>query len=322
MKWLLLLATALPVATAASADPELVFPVDCNLGKDCFIQDYVDTDMTAAAKDYTCGVMSYDGSKETHIRLRNFVAMDVGVAVRAAASGTVLRVRDDMRDVSVGDIGQAAIGNRGAGNGLVIDHGDGWVTQYSHLKQGSIAVKPGQKVEAGQRLGEIGLSGNSNYPHLAFGVRHDDKTVDPFTGEGPGAGCGTSGHPLWEDDLAYIPTALLGTGFALGRPERDAARHGQYRTLELTIYSPDLAFWVDLFGLQAGDHVVLQMVGPEGGVITQSDLRIDQPKPQYFAFTEPRRPSAGWKSGFYVGKLELVRGDQVILKATDQIALP
>jgi hypothetical protein len=319
--WLLLLA-AVPVATAADADPQLLFPVDCTLGKDCFIQFYADADMTTGAKDYTCGGLSYDGSKGTHIRLKNFVAMDSGVEVRAAAAGTVLRVRDSMPDVSVTEIDPEKIKDRKAGNGVVIDHGDGWVTQYSHLKRGSITVEPGQKVEAGDRIGEVGLSGNTSFPHIELDVRHDDKPIDPFTGAQVGAGCGIGGHPLWKTDIAYVPTGLLGSGFALGRPQRDSARHGQYRTTELTIQSPALSFWVDLMGLQQHDHLTLKLVGPDGVVMLVSDLMIDEPKPQYFAFTAPTRPPSGWRSGFYIGKLEVLRGDQVIVTASEQIALP
>jgi hypothetical protein len=312
----------LPFASAASADPQFSLPLACTFGKDCFVQNYVDTDMSKAAKDFSCGALTYDGHKGTDIRLKNYVAMDVGVDVLAAASGTVLRTRDSMPDINVREIGAEAIKNREAGNSVIIDHGDGWVTQYAHMKRGSIAVKPGQMVKAGDRLGQVGLSGNTEFPHLHFEVRHDDRPVDPFTDETMEAGCGVKDHPLWKPDLPYIPTGLLGNGFALEKPDSEMARHGAYATAALTLESPALVFWVDVFGLQAGDHLKLTLTAPDGGVMAQSDTPIGQSKAQFFAFAGKKHPDGGWKSGFYVGRIEVVRGDQIVVQQTNQIALP
>ena len=69
--------------------------------------------------------------------------------------------RDGMTDVSIRDAGHGAVAGREAGNGVLIEHGGGWQTQYSHLRSGSVSVKPGERVEAGTPLGLIGLSGNS-----------------------------------------------------------------------------------------------------------------------------------------------------------------
>jgi hypothetical protein len=317
-----LLAAAFPVATAASADPRFSLPVDCTIGRTCFVQNYVDTEMSASARDFTCGPLSYDGHKGTDIRLKSYVAMDAGVDVRAAAPGVVLRTRDGMADVSVRDIGADAIRNREAGNSVIVDHGGGWVTQYSHMKKGSVAVQPGEAVSAGTRIGEIGLSGNTEFPHLHFEVRHDGKPVDPFTGEPMDAGCGIMDHALWKDAIPYIPTALLGDGFALQQPQPDAARHGAYTATTLTIRSPALVYWIDVFGLQAGDRLVLTLTGPDGAILAQSETPIDRPKAQYFAFAGSRPPSGGWKSGFYVGRLDVMRGAQVVVTQRNQTALP
>jgi hypothetical protein len=318
----LLAAAVLGAPAAASADPSFSLPVACSLGQDCFIQNYVDTDMSAAGKDYTCGALSYDGHKGTDIRLKNYVAMDSGVDVQAAAPGTVLRIRDGMADISVREIGAEAIKNREAGNSIIIDHGDGWVTQYSHMKKGSILVEPGQQVAAGTPLGRIGLSGNTEFPHLHFEVRHADKPIDPFTAARMEAGCGVMDHALWQAELPYVPTGLLGTGFALEKPQPDAARHGAYAAAAPTLQSPALVFWIDAFGLQPGDRVRIVLTGPDGGILAESETPIDRAKADYFAFAGSRRPSGGWKTGSYVGKLDVVRGDQIVVQATNQTALP
>jgi len=54
------------------------------------------------------------------------------------------------------------------GNHVVIKHRDGEYSSYMHLKTGSVAVKVGQHVSAGQLLGKLGNSGNSTEPHLHF----------------------------------------------------------------------------------------------------------------------------------------------------------
>ncbi len=320
--WLLPATILLAAPVPAAADPQFSFPAACSLGLSCFIQNYVDTDMSSAAKDFSCGSLSYDGHKGTDIRLKNYVAMDVGVDVLAAAPGTVLQTRDGVSDVNVRVTGEAAVKGREAGNSVILAHGNGWVTQYSHMKKGSIVVKPGDKISAGAKLGQVGLSGNTEFPHLHFEVRYGGAPVDPFSGEPMAAGCGLEDHPLWKTAIRYIPTGLLSDGFALEKPKPDAARHGAYFGTALTIQSPALVYWIDVFGLQSGDRLLISLTGPDGGILAESETPIDRAKAEFFAFAGAKHPPSGWKSGFYVGKLEVVRGDQIVVTQKNQIALP
>src|SRR5690606_11871451 len=100
-----------------------------------------------------------------------------------------------------------------------IGHGNGWETQYSHLKRGSVRVRSGDKVAAGAELGVIGMSGNSEFPHLHFTVRRDGQTVDPFAAA-TREGCGKAGGAmLWSaaaaKALPYRATVVLAAGFAV-----------------------------------------------------------------------------------------------------------
>lgn len=54
------------------------------------------------------------------------------------------------------------------GNYLVIDHGQSEFSLYAHLKPGSVRVKKGDQVKAGDVIGNLGSSGNSTEPHLHF----------------------------------------------------------------------------------------------------------------------------------------------------------
>lgn len=87
-----------------------------------------------------------------------------GAAFYAVAAGKVTEVRDGFPDNAVGKIG----GRGGKHNGVSIDHGNGEHSWYIHAKNGSIVVKEGDLVEAGQKLGEVGNSGGSALPHLHF----------------------------------------------------------------------------------------------------------------------------------------------------------
>ncbi|MBR2400364.1 MAG: M23 family metallopeptidase [Tidjanibacter sp.] len=65
-----------------------------------------------------------------------------------------------------------------AGRYIVIDHGHGYETQYSHLSR--IDVKKGQKVRRGDIIGLTGNSGLSLSPHLHYEVKFNGMRVDPI----------------------------------------------------------------------------------------------------------------------------------------------
>ena len=64
------------------------------------------------------------------------------------------------------------------GETVILDHGDGYQTLYAHLSK--YLVKPGDVVEEGQGIAQVGSTGRSTGPHLHFEVRVNNKTVDPI----------------------------------------------------------------------------------------------------------------------------------------------
>lgn len=68
----------------------------------------------------------------------------------------------------------------GYGNTVVIDHGDGLWTLYGHIRNGGTVVHTGQTVKRGQKIAEVGSTGNSTGPHCHFEVRENNKPVNPM----------------------------------------------------------------------------------------------------------------------------------------------
>ena len=307
-----LLALAL-LASSAGADeaPRFDLPVACPADVGCVVRSFVDEDPGPGARDWHCGRLTYDGHKGTDIRVPDGVAMAKGVRVLAAAPGTVLRLRDGMDDVSIRVTGAGAVKDREAGNSLIIDHGNGWETQYGHLRKGSIIVKPGQAVTAGQPIGLMGLSGNTEFTHTHFEVRHNGKPIDPYTGADMGTGCGAAGTPLWtERALAALPyreDAPFDAGFADARPDEWAARAGAYAGLGLTANSPALVFWIDVLGHRVGDRQSMRLVGPDGAVLAEAAAAVKESHVQWFQFVGKKRPTNGWPPGRYRGEYQLTR---------------
>ncbi len=310
----LALAAAAGVAAAAAPGaeaPRFALPVDCEIGAGCSVQNFFDHDPGPGFRDYACGALSYDGSTGTDIRVPDLVEMRRGVAVVAAAPGRVRGVRDGMPDIDLLDIGLAAVEGREAGNGVVIDHGGGWETQYSHLRQGSVVVRKGNLVEAGDALGLIGMSGRAEFPHVDFEVRFEGRRIDPFVGlDGP-AGCGVGAAPLWDaaalEALAYVPTGLLSAGFAAAEPNWKAARRGDYRAGGASRDAPALVFWVSVFGVRAGDTEIARLVAPGGQVVAEKSQRLAARKAQWFSFVGRKRPGSAWPAGTYRGEYRLLR---------------
>jgi hypothetical protein len=83
-------------------------------------------------------------------------------SVLAPASGTVTYVVDGHPDLPIGSVDS----QHPTGNHLVIDIGGGRYLLMGHLRQGSIAVKVGERLTEGQPIARVGKSGDSSHPHI------------------------------------------------------------------------------------------------------------------------------------------------------------
>lgn len=138
-----------------------------------------------------------------------------GQPVYAVADGKVVNARDGLdpqvpmkRDPNIkpDDI---------TGNTIVLDIGGGHYALYAHLLKGSLKVKVGDRVKAGQELAQVGNSGNSDGPHLHFQVM-----------DGPG--------PLDSNGLPFVIRSFASPGVLQGGSDAafDAAMAGKPATID------------------------------------------------------------------------------------------
>jgi murein DD-endopeptidase MepM/ murein hydrolase activator NlpD len=114
--------------------------------------------------------------------------------VLAAGEGTVIAARGDVEDNSLGPDGvefaPLPADPVGAifGNHVVLDHGNSEFSVLGHLQFRSVDVEVGEQVEAKQPIGRLGLSGNTDFPHIHYQLQDgpDARTAEglPFRFEG------------------------------------------------------------------------------------------------------------------------------------------
>ncbi len=285
---LLLFVTLLSVPVRA-AEPQLILPAACMPGQDCWVVNHVDMNPAPdKAEDFTCGKRTYEGHEGTDFGVRDLNAMKAGVSVLAAAPGKVLRVRDAMPDAqpSATEIASLLADNKGCGNGVLVDHGGGWQSIYCHLKAGSITVKPDDQVTVGQSIAQIGQSGAAEFPHLHFGLFFEGKTVDPFSGTFAMDGCGKIKNPMWlyGIHIEYEPLAIFAAGFSTVVPDFNHIRQDTSSPDKTTPAIDVLAFWVGLYGMRAGDQIMLRVTAPDGEIFAENKITQETDKSRQFYY--------------------------------------
>lgn len=116
-----------------------------------------------------------------------------GAEVHSVAAGRVVQVEDGHPEQVPGSRDPNATVQTAGGNSIVVDIGRGRFAYYAHLQPGSVQVAKGDRVKAGQVLGLLGNTGNTDGPHLHFHVM-----------DGP--------SPFRADGLPYEFGAFVGEG--------------------------------------------------------------------------------------------------------------
>jgi hypothetical protein len=306
-------------APASAADePQFTLPLACEPRLTCFIQNYVDLDSGPGVRDFACGAATYDGHSGVDFRVLSAGVTSLGVPVLAAADGVIKGQRDGVADIFMRDNKTAGFKGRECGNGVLIDHGGGWETQYCHLKHGSIGVTNGQSVKQGDRLGDVGYSGMADFAHLHFSVRKDDKVIDPFL---PGVEDGTcrkdaKAPGLWTPEIAakfaYQSGEIIGAGFAGAAPSLDGLESDHTDVPPAAALAPALVFYGRFINLRGGDRIRIMINGPGGSFAEELTQPLERNKATYLTFAGKKRKERAWPAGRYEGRVEIVREGAVI----------
>lgn len=316
--FLTLLPLLLPGHAVADDRPVLRLPIVCEPHRTCFIQNYVDVDPGKDAKDYACGSATYDGHSGVDFRLLSAEAAKSGVAVVAAADGVVKARRDGTRDVFYQPKNPGDVEGHECGNGVIIDHGGGWETQYCHMREGSLRVIKGQSVKGGDKLGEVGYSGLASFAHLHFTVRKSGNMVDPFLPDGETGTCSSppKGPGLWEPQAAaafpYMAGEIIAAGFAGAPPSADAMEADDRSAIAINPTTEIIFAYARLINLRKGDQIRLTSSGPNGTLAERTSEPLDRDKASYLSYSGAKKSAAVWPTGRYEARVEVLRDGSII----------
>ena len=287
-------------------------PLDCVIGEDCWVMNYIDMGVDDGKNtDPACQYRTYKNHKGTDIAILDEKTMLSGVNVIAPLGGTVTKMRDGEEDIWATDEQLEVIKSKRkeCGNAVMIDHGNNLETIYCHMKKNSISVKPNQKIKTGDVIGQVGLSGFTQFPHLHFGIIKDGKIIDPFTGQNNTAPCGKKIKSLWnkETNISYQPFTIQATGFLNDIPDLQKLEKDGTQPSQLPQDSNILAFWVTIFGAREGDKITLEILDPNGKIFGKREITQDATRARQFYYTGRKTDKNRLIEGVYTGQTTIKR---------------
>jgi hypothetical protein len=123
-----------------------------------------------------------------------------GAQVLAPCSGEVLSASDGLLDLPPGEKDVSNI----AGNHVVLDCGEVTVL-LAHLQQGTVMAEAGSHVQAGDRIGRVGNTGNTSEPHLHIhAVRGRETSFRALVGTGEAVPITFQGQFLVRNDIVDL----------------------------------------------------------------------------------------------------------------------
>jgi murein DD-endopeptidase MepM/ murein hydrolase activator NlpD len=296
-------------------------PVRCAPQAACYVQNLPDVDPGPAHRDTACGLRSYDGHDGVDVRVRT-AAMRAGVPVLAPVAGVVKGVRAGEPDGLMRTAGPDAVKDKECGNGVLIDAGGGLEVQLCHLRQGSVSVRVGQQVAAGEAVGLVGQSGQAAFPHVHVSVRRNGAKLDPQSGAPLAqAQCRADAsdpgpQSLWSAAArAELPfntrTVIADWGF-IETPPTEASPADLAPPASGARTAPALVFYAAFAGPAQGDVLELKVTGPDGATVAEQRFVQPRDQAQRLQFAGRRQPTGGWPPGAYRAEATLSRAGQTL----------
>jgi murein DD-endopeptidase MepM/ murein hydrolase activator NlpD len=248
------------------ARPFLVYPIAGTVGGDLHVPYFVDLDPFSALRDFDCGERTFAGHTGHDAYLRSFREQDIGVPVFAPLDGVVAEIHDGEPDHNTDDDPDSA------SNLIVIDHGDGQKTMFTHLRKGSITVQAGQVVTAGTQIALVGSSGQSVAPHLHFETQLGGRPFEPMSGPCRAGDSAFRRQPAAANAPVVLGAALSDRSFDDFRPAPwdDAPRRATFAKGANRLW-----FRTELGNVPAGTTYEIRVVPPAGNAFSVGRGELD-----------------------------------------------
>ncbi len=311
------------IFTCESNPPiELNFPVSCQLEENCWLINYPDLDSSEKAKDYKGKNITYNGNKGIDIAVKTYLELKNGISVLASQDGKVVDVRNNIEDNYPFGPKNDDVKPPFCGNFVVIEHNHGWKTAYCHLKKDSITVKPGDFTSKGKKVAEVGLSGQTEFPHLYFAVFQDEKYFDPFSGKELGAENPKSEYrPFWNpitrEKLEYRDVILVNTGVSIEDPTLYSIRQGKYKDIEIMQDEPEIFIWAHGFHFEKNDLIKITLRSPRQKTVMEDYIKVNSGKMEDIVSFKVEKEDKTWVPGFYTVKINYLKPDLKLLYTYD-----
>ncbi|MGN7610479.1 M23 family metallopeptidase [Magnetococcales bacterium HHB-1] len=286
-------------------EPEFDVPLQCAFPTVCRVVKLMDHDQGPGSYDFRRLPMATDNHNGVDLAILDPARYKEGVPVLAAAGGRVLGVRNNMKDVNALLVSRLKLKDMECGNGVMLDHGGGWRSQYCHLKKASIRVTKGMYVKKGQTIGLVGFSGKTTYPHLHFQVWRNRVRVDPYAVDGD------RHRQLWskraKKKLKLSPAVVGRIGF-MGTPVKKKDFSLGLRSLPPQVRSPFFLVWGEVYGVVAGDQLLWRVKSPQGKVFLKKTVTLDKNGVRWSHYVgKKRKKNQMWPVGIYQAEVSVRR---------------
>lgn len=301
-----------PIFAKISKSIGFSLPIDCQIGENCWVMNYVDfIPNDNKQSDPACLGRTYNGHRGTDFAILDEKTMKNGVNVITPLDGTVTKIRNGEPDQwsTQEQLDEIKRARKECGNAVLINHGNSVQTIYCHMKNNSITVKLNQAVKAGDKIGEVGLSGLTEFPHLHFGVLKGDEIIDPFTGRNNLKACDGSKKSLWKKEigLTYQPFTIQSLGFSDEIPELKKLDRNSTPKQIISTNTKIFTFWATLFGVRENDLIILEIKDPNGKIFASNEIKQDKIRAKQFYYIGKDLKNKRLAEGAYTGHIKIMR---------------
>ena len=191
------------------------------------------------------------------------------------------------------------------------------------MKKGSVSVKVGNNVKAGDVVGIMGLSGHTTFPHIHLTLRKGKTVIDPISGLKQGAACAVASSKPMGIALPIEPQkhgangALLDAGFSSKPVTREQLLA---RTMAKPAKDGPILLYAQAMNVRKGDVIQFLANGPDGIVFENSSKPWPRDQAAAVAYSGVKRPFVSGVT--YIGTVELVRDDVLVDRRVFSIVSP